>query len=117
MADGDLLARLEEVELAELGRVVDRALVGAPRRVERAQLAHVVVEDRLAARIALLLDQLADPLGRDPRVLLQQALDLLAERVELRRPGRARIVRRLARLERAADRLAVKARAAVDLVG
>jgi hypothetical protein len=47
VADRDLGRGLPEVELADLTRPVDGALIGARRAEDRAQLAHVVVEDRL----------------------------------------------------------------------
>jgi hypothetical protein len=43
----------------------------------------VSVEDRLGAAIAELFDQLADALARDLRIGLQQAMDLVLERIEL----------------------------------
>jgi hypothetical protein len=116
VADRDLASRLPEVELQQLPGAVDRALVGAPALIKRAQLAHVVVEDRLAALIAELLDQLADPLGGDPRVLLQQPLDVVLERGELRRSRRALVARRPVPPQRAADRIAVVPGAPDDLV-
>jgi hypothetical protein len=60
VADRDLLARLPEVELADLPGPVDGALVGAPGGEVRPDLAQVVVEDRLASFVAQLCDQLAD---------------------------------------------------------
>ena len=47
MADGDLSSWLDQVELGELSRAIDRALIGALRAQDRAQLAQVVIEDRL----------------------------------------------------------------------
>jgi hypothetical protein len=54
VADRDRRRGLPEVELADLAGPVDGALVGATGQIERAELAQVVVEDRLAALIALL---------------------------------------------------------------
>jgi hypothetical protein len=59
--DRDLPPRLAEVELAQLARAIARALVGARKQEAGAQLAQEVVEDRLAAVVAELLDLLADP--------------------------------------------------------
>src|SRR5215211_655055 len=94
VADRELLLRLPEVELQELGGTVGGALVGALRAEDRAQLAQVVVEDRLAAVVAGLGDQLADPGVGDPPLLAQQAGDLVAVRVELRGGGRAAVAGR-----------------------
>jgi hypothetical protein len=77
VADRDLGLGLPEVELAELAGPVDGALVGAPGGQQRPQLAQVLVEDRLAARVAELGDQLADAGVGDPGLGAQQALDLL----------------------------------------
>jgi hypothetical protein len=66
VADRDLVLGLPEIELADLAGAVGGALEGAWRAEHRAQLAHVVLEDRLAARVALLvLDPLADHRGGD----------------------------------------------------
>jgi hypothetical protein len=83
VADRDLGPRLPEVELADLPGPVDGALIGAPRGEPRADLAQVLVEDRLPTLIAELGDQLADAGARQAMVGAQQALDLLLERVEL----------------------------------
>jgi hypothetical protein len=84
--------------------------------VERPDLAQIVVEDRLAAVVAERLDQLADALARQPRVLLQEAPDLVLERIELRRPRRALVARRPLAPQRTADSVAVVAGAPHDLV-
>ena len=90
VADRDLGPRLPEVELADLPGSVDGALVGAPGGKARAHLAQVVVEDRLAALIAELGDQLADAGARDPGSAAQQSLDLLPEGIELGGPSASR---------------------------
>jgi hypothetical protein len=59
MTDGDFPPRLPEIKLQQLTTAIDRALERArPRRIERAQLGHVVVDQRLAAVEAQLGDQL-----------------------------------------------------------
>jgi hypothetical protein len=116
VADRDLVARLEEVELQQLAGPIDRPLIGAPGQVARAELAQVVVEDRLRALVAELLDQLPDPLARQARIAAQQAIDLVAEGIELRGPSRPAIAGRLLRTKRAPDRLPITARAALDLL-
>ena len=61
--DRDLGLRLPQIELADLARPIDRALKRPRRRrKQRPHLAQVVIEDRLAARIAQRRDQLTDPL-------------------------------------------------------
>jgi hypothetical protein len=80
LADRDRLARLEQVELQQLAGPIDRPLIRAPRQIARAQLAQVVVEDRLRALVAELLDQLPDPLAGQARIAAQQPIDLVAER-------------------------------------
>ena len=68
--------RLPKIELADLARPVDGALERPRRRPkQRPHLAHVIIDDRLDAPIAQRLDQLADPLARQLRIVLQQAMD------------------------------------------
>lgn len=68
MTDRDLLARLPKVELDQLAGLIMGALKGARRAEDRAQLAHVVIEDRPAADIARGGDPLTDHLRRNPTV-------------------------------------------------
>ena len=85
--DRDLAARLPEIELADLARPIDRALKRPRRRREqRPHLAQVVIDDRLAAIEAQRRDQLPDPLTRQRRIAVEQPMDLVLERIELRRP-------------------------------
>src|SRR5207245_9580406 len=77
-ADRDLARRLPEIELAEHTGPVPRPLEGALTLEERSHLAQVVVEDRLAADVALLLEQLANPLARKPGIRTQQPVHFLA---------------------------------------
>jgi hypothetical protein len=97
VADRDLRSGLPQVELQQLAGAIDSALIGPPALEQRPDVAQVVIEDRLRPVVAELLDQLADALARDPRVVAQQAMDLVLERVELRRPPRALIARRPSR--------------------
>src|SRR5215211_1473587 len=107
VADGDLLARLPEVELDELAGPVAGALEGARRGEDRSQLAHVVVQDRLAAPVAGGGDPLADHLGGNVPVVPQKLVDLRLERIELGGPRRPRPIRRRPRAaQRRADRVA-----------
>ena len=115
MADRDLLARLPEVELADLPGPVDGALVGAPGSEARAHLAQVVVEDRLAAFEAELRDQLADAGAGHAVVALQQALDLLLEGVEFGGRLRSAVGRRVLRRQGAPDGFPMQAGAPADL--
>src|SRR5262249_45240729 len=116
-ADRNLAARLPKVELAERARPIGAALKGArPRQKQRPHLAQVVVEDRLATGVALLLEQLPHPLTGKPRLRTQQPVHLVAERIELRRPRRTPITRRLNRAQRPSDRVTAVARAPDDLL-
>src|SRR5262249_54667235 len=116
-ADRNLAARLPKVELAERARPIGAALKGArPRQKQRPHLAQVVVEDRLAPGVALLLEQLPHPLTGKPRLRTQQPVHLVAERIELRRPRRTPITRRLNRAQRPSDRVTAVARAPDDLL-
>jgi len=47
VADRDLPPWLDQVELGELAGAIDRALIGPLRAEDRAQLAQIVIEDRL----------------------------------------------------------------------
>src|SRR5215218_2672864 len=106
MADRDLGPRLPQIELADLPRPIDRALK-RPRRVkQRPHLPQVVIDDRLAAIKAQRSDQLPDPLPRHPRVGLQQPVDLVLERIQLRRRRRPPIIRRRRCPQRCPDRVA-----------
>jgi len=116
MPDRNLGLRLPEVELADLARAVDGALVGALGDEERAHLAQVVVEDRLAAGVAELGDQLADAGGGDAVVGAQEALDLLLEGIELGGPRPSLIARRLLGAQRRSHRVASQARPSRDLL-
>src|SRR6516165_1514933 len=116
VTDGNLRLGLEQVELQELAGPVRGALIGALGTDDRAQLAQVAIEDRLAARIAALADQLADAGIGDSRHIAQQLGDLLAVGVELGGDRRARVARRPLAPERLADGLAIPAGAASDLL-
>src|SRR4051812_26402315 len=89
------MRRLPEVELADLGGAVDRALVRACLEMQRAHLAQVVVDDRLRAREAEGRELLADDNAGQRRISGEQAVDLVLERVELRARGSALVARRL----------------------
>jgi hypothetical protein len=58
--------------LADLAGAIDGALKGALGQKQRAHLAQVVIDDRLAADKAERLDQLPDPDARQLRVLAKQ---------------------------------------------
>jgi hypothetical protein len=114
--DRDLFTWLPQVELADLPRPVDRALKRPGHDEERADLAQVVIDDRLAAVEPQRRDQLADPLPRHRRVALQQPVDLVLERIELRARRRTLILRRHRRTQRRPDRVARQARPPHQLV-
>jgi hypothetical protein len=107
MADRDLGARLPQIELADLRRPIDGALKRPGRGEQRADLAQVVIDDRLAPVEPQRRDQLTDPLPGHRRVLAQQPMDLRLKRVELRARRRTSIDRRLLRTQRAAHRVAI----------
>ena len=117
MADGDLLAGLPEVELADLPGSIDGALERPWRRQEqRPHLAQVVIDDRLAAIEPKRRDQLPDPLTRQPRIAAKQPMDLVLERIELRPRRRAGIARRHRRTHGRSDRIARQARPPGELL-
>jgi hypothetical protein len=116
VSDRDRLTRLEQIELQQLAGSIKRPLVGAPGQVTGTQLAQVVVQDRLRTLVAELLDQLTDALTGQARIATQQAIDLVAEGIELRAPSRPAVAGRLIAAKRAPDRLAIAAGAAVDLL-
>jgi hypothetical protein len=62
---------------------VDGPLVRARPEKQRPHPAQVIVRDRLAAYEAERLDQLAHPHPRQPRIVLQQPMDLVLERIQL----------------------------------
>ena len=94
MPDRDLPPRLPEIELADLARAINRPLKRPRRRREqRADLAQIVVDDRLAALKAQRRDQLADALPRQLRIRPEQPVDLVLERIKLRTRRRPRIAR------------------------
>jgi hypothetical protein len=116
VADRDLGLRLPEVELAELGRSIDGALVGALGTEDRAQLAQVIIENRLGASVTGLFDQLADSGVGDSLDLAEQAGDLLAVGIELGSLGGTTVARWLLGADRPTDRLSIAAGSASDLL-
>jgi hypothetical protein len=80
------------------------------RQKQRAHLPQIVIHDRLAAGKPERLDQLPDPHPRQPRIAPQQLMDLLLERIQLRRRRRPLIPRRDLRSQRQPHRVARKAR-------
>jgi hypothetical protein len=79
---------LPQIELADLAGPIDRALIRPRHREQRPDLAQVVIDDRLTAVEPQRRDQLPNTLPRQVRVILQQPVDLVLERIELgtRRP-------------------------------
>ena len=105
---GTSALRLPEVELADLARPIDRPLIGPRRRKQRPHLAQIVIDDRLAALEPERRDQLPHPLPRHLRILLEQPMDLVLERIQLRPRRRAPIPRRRRRPQRRPDRVAAQ---------
>jgi hypothetical protein len=117
VADGDLRARLDEVELQDLPGAVGGALVAARRGEAGADLAQVVAEDRLGAAIAGGGNQLHDPRCRQAGIAAQKLFDLALEGIELRSaPGSSLIVRRPLGAKRRPDRVPCQAGAPGDLL-
>ena len=116
MADRDLTLRLPQIELADLPRPINSALERALRREQRAHLTQIVIDDRLAARIAQRLDQLTNPNPSQLAIRAQQLADLHLERVELRRPLRTAKTWRGIRAQRHPDRVASQPSAAHQLL-
>src|SRR5271165_5184890 len=83
---------------------------------QRAHLAQVVIDDRLAAIETERLDQLPDPDPRQLRITAQQIVDLLLERVQLRQALRSTKRRRSIRAQRSPDRVASQPSAAHQLL-
>jgi hypothetical protein len=115
VADGDLLAWLPDVELADLAGTVDGARVVPCGLKQRPDLAQEVIKDGLATDPAQRPQQLADPNAGQVGVLGQQSADLVLKRVELRAPGRPRIARWRVAGDRPPDRLAMQPRLPTDL--
>ena len=96
---------LPQIPLADLPRAINGPLVRARRQEQRADLTQVVIDDRLGAIEPERLDQLPDPDPRELRIILQQPMNLLLERVKLRRALRHTKHRRLLRAQRRPDRV------------
>jgi hypothetical protein len=69
---------------------MDRALKRPRRPKHRADLAQVVIDDRLATIEPQRRDQLPDPLPGHRGIVLEQPMDLVLEPIELRTPAGAR---------------------------
>src|SRR4051794_11757924 len=115
MPDPNRLARLPQIALHQLARAIDRALKGATDEEPGSDLAHVVIEDRLAARIAKLGRHLPQAKRLDRRIRTQLLTDPVAKRVKLRRRRQPRIPRRRLGRHRPPNRLAMKPRPPADL--
>ena len=108
MTDRDLLAGFPQVELADLPGPIDGPLKRPRRRRKQPpHLAQIVIDDRLAAIEAKRRDQLTDTLAGQLRIGPQQPMDLVLERIELRRRRRPPIDRRRIRPQRPAHRVAI----------
>src|SRR5207248_7990898 len=92
--DRDRRPRLPQITLRQLPRPIQRALERPPYQKPRPHLAHVLVEDRLAARVAELGRKLAQPLRLDRRLGPQLLTDPLPVRIELRPNSRTPVPRR-----------------------
>jgi hypothetical protein len=115
MTHRDRLARHPQIALHQLPRPIDPPLERAPDQEPRPDLAHIFIEDRLAALIAKLDRQLPQPPRRNPRTGLQLLADPLPERIELRPRRLAHIPRRSLAPQRTTDRATVKPTPTADL--
>jgi hypothetical protein len=116
MTDRDLRAWLPQIELADFAGPIDGPLIGPRPGEQRADLAQVVIDDRLAPVEPQRRDQLTDPLPGQRRVLPEQSMDLVLERIELRPNRLAPIPRRLRRAQRRPDRVARQSRPPRELL-
>jgi len=87
--DRDRFARLPQITLRQLPRPIHGALERAPNQEPGPPLAHVVVEDRLAARVAELARSRTQPLRLDRRLRSQLLADPVLELIELDPTGAA----------------------------
>jgi hypothetical protein len=93
MTNGNMLRGLPEIPLADLPRPINRPLMRPRTREQRAHLPQIIIDDRLATIEPERLDHLTDSHPGQLRVPPQQIVDLLLERVELRRRPRTLIGR------------------------
>ena len=116
MPDRDLSLGLPEIELADLARAIDRPLKRPRRRREqRPHLTQIIIDDRLATLEPSWAISSRTRCPWSPRILAQQPVDLVLERIELRPRRRPRIARRAVTPEGVADRFPVQAGASMDL--
>ena len=94
-AHGDPDGGLPQIPLDDPSRQVGGALVGPGPAEQRPDLHEVLVQDRLAAPVALLDQDLEDAFAGDLRILVEQTQDLALEWVELGGSPRAAVRRRL----------------------
>ena len=116
MTDGHRRRGLPQIPLADLARPIDRPLMRAQPQEHRADLAQVVINDRLAAIEPQRLDLLPHPHARELRVVLQQPVDLVLGRIQLRRPLRHPELSRLLGPQRRPDRVSRQPRPADQLL-
>jgi hypothetical protein len=106
MADRNRPGDLPEIPLADLPWPIDGALMRARPREQWTHLTQIIIDDRLATIEPERLDQLTDSHPGQLRVPPQQIVDLLLERVELRRTLNNAKRRRAIRTQRSPDRIA-----------
>ncbi len=115
ITDRDVPARLPQIALDQLRRPINRPLERALHQEPRPHLAHVVIEDRLAARIADLPSKLPQPLRGDLRIGLQLLTDPVLERIHDRHRRCPRIPRRRLGRQQPRDRVPRQPRPATNL--
>ena len=116
MTDRHQLRGLPQIPLTDLARPIDRPLMRAQLQEDRTDLAQIVINDRLAAIKPQRLDLLPHPHARQLRVVLQQPVDLVLERIQLRRPLRHPENRRVGRPQRRPNRVPRQPRPAHQLL-
>jgi hypothetical protein len=116
VADRNLAGWPPEIELADLARTIDRALKRPRRQKQRTHFAQIVINDALAATEAKPLDQLTNADLRQLRIATQQHVNLVPERVQLRRALRALEPRRIRRAQRRPDGVARQPRSTLQLL-
>jgi hypothetical protein len=107
VANRHMLRGLPQIELTDLPRPIDGALICPACRKQRPDLAQVVIDDRLAAIKPERRDQLPDPHARQFGIRREQLVDLIPIGIELRSGRCPPIDRRTFGAQRPPDRVAI----------
>ncbi len=112
----DLPSGLPQIELANLARPIDRPLKRPRQREQRPHVTQIVINDRLPTHIPQRLDLLPHQHPAQQRLILQQPMNLVLERLKLRNRRRPRIPRRTITPQRRPHRVTRKPRAPRQLL-